>query len=127
MPLVLIRDTHPRPRAKIRAALRATHHAIAAALEVPPGSVWLRYEPGKPDHYWEGETGESEGKPVLVFVTLARGRPERKVRPLFGAISSAIAGAFALDPMNVWVRIDEVSPERVGQGASSYAELRKRR
>lgn len=127
MPILLIHDTHPRPRGRVRKMLQAVHKAVVEALEAPPGAIWVRYQPGTPENYWEGERGKPEGRQVLVFANLAEGRPYEKVRRLFGAVSSAIGRVFEMDPMYVWLRIDEFPLEKVGQGDKSYAELRAKK
>jgi len=107
--------------------LSAVNRAVCEAVGLPPGNVWVRYEPGSPEHYWEGISGTAEGQNVLVFVNLVQGRSEDQVHALFGAISSAVAQSFGIEPEYVWIRIEEFPLNRVGQGARSYEEIRKQK
>lgn len=121
MPVVFVFDTHKRPARSVRAMLQSVNVAIAEAVGCPQSSVWIRYQPGAPEDYWEGESGAPEGEQVFAVVQLVEGR---KIHPLFGAVSGAIGKAFKIDPQYVWTRIVEFPLDHVGQGDKSYQELR---
>ena len=127
MPVLFVSDTQKRPVTRVRRMLRAVNAAVSGTLELSPSAVWVRYEPGSPDHYGEAGPVPRDGRPVFVIVRMVEGRDPRKVHRLFGAISSAIAGAFGMDAGFVWMRIEEFHTDKVGQGAHSYTELRKKR
>lgn len=121
MPVVFVFDTHRRTPKSVRAMLKSVNSAVAGAVGCPKGSVWVRYQPGAPGHYWEGESGKPEGRQVFAIVQLVEGRT---IQPLFGAVSGAVAAAFKMDPFHVWTRVIEFPLDHVGQGAKSYKELR---
>jgi len=127
MPILFVKDTQPHPKNRVRKMLQAVNRAVCDTLGLSPNSVWVRYEAGRPDDYWEGESGRvpKEGRPVFVLIQLVEGRkePER----LFAAVSSAIGKAFGMDPFLVWMRLIQFPLESVGQGDKSYAELRKKK
>ena len=125
MPVVFVVDTQTRTKPRVRRMLEAANRAICRTLDV----VWVRYDPGKPGHYWEGESGDvpAQGRPVFVFVRMLRGRDPKKIRRMFGELSSAVAGALGMMPEYVWTRVEEMDPEQVAQGSQTYAEFRKQK
>ena len=127
MPVLFVADTQKRPVARVRRMLRAVNKAVSETIDASPGAVWVRYEPGSPDHYGEGKPVPRAGRPVFVIVRLVEGRDPKKLERLFGAISSAIAGAFGMDAGFVWMRLEEFHTDKVGQGSLSYTELRKKK
>lgn len=127
MPVLFVADTQKRPVSRVRRMLRSVNAAVSETLELSPNSVWVRYEPGSPDHYGEGKPVPRGGRPVFVIVRLVEGRDPKKLRRLFGAISSAVADAFKMDAGFVWMRLEEFHTDKVGQGAHSYTELRKKK
>jgi phenylpyruvate tautomerase PptA (4-oxalocrotonate tautomerase family) len=129
MPVIFVADTQRRPVARVRRMILAANRAVSGTLGVPPNAVWVRYEPGRPEHYGEGADGKvpKEGRPVFVIVRMTEGRDPQKIQALYGPLSSAIATAFGMEPDFVWIRLEEFSSDKVGQGARSYAEIRKQR
>jgi len=129
MPVVFVVDTQTRSKNRVRRMLDAANRAISQSLDLPRNSVWVRYDPGKPEYYWEGDTGQvpPQGRPVFVIVRLREGRDPKKIKKLYPALSRAVAHAFDMDPNFVWIRLEEMNPKLVGQGAYSYAELMKRK
>ena len=109
--------------------IRAVNKAVSGTLGLPPNTVWVRYQPGRPDHYGEGADGKvpKDWRPVFVIVRMTNGRDPKQVQKLYGPMSSAIARAFDMYPDFVWIRIEEFSSDKVGQGAQSYTEIRKRK
>ena len=126
MPVVFVHDTQTRTKDRVRRMLEAANRAVSRALDLPRNTVWVRYDPGKPGYYWEGEKGEvpTQSRPVFVLIRMLRGRPREKIRPMFAELSTAIAGALNMLPDYVWMRVEELDPELVAQGARTYAELR---
>ena len=129
MPVVFVVDTQTHTKVRVRRMLEAANRAVSSALDVPRNSVWVRYDPGKPGNYWEGETGDvpEQGRPVFVFVKMLKGRDPKKIKSMFGKLSSAVGGALGIIPEYVWMRVEEMDADRVGQGAQSYAELRRKK
>ena len=129
MPVIFVEDTQSRPVPKVRKMIRAVTQAVSGALELPPNTVWVRYSPGRPDLYGEGADGKVpvDGRPVFVFVRMTEGRDPKRIQKLYGPVSSAIAKAFDMFPDFVWIRMEEFHPDKVGQGAKSYTEIRKQR
>ena len=58
---------------------------------------------------------------------MLEGRDPSKIQSMFGELSSAVGGALNIMPEYIWIRVEELDPERVGQGAQTYAELRKKK
>ncbi|HTF55721.1 MAG TPA: hypothetical protein VK661_00505 [Planctomycetota bacterium] len=129
MPVIFVSDTQRRAVARVRRMIRGVNQAVSETLEVPPNTVWVRYDPGAPELYGEGTAGRvpKEGRPVFVFVRMTEGRDAKRLQGLYRAISGAVAKAFDMFPDFVWTRIEEFPPDRVGQGAQSYAEIRKQK
>src|SRR5262245_49763730 len=129
MPVIFVADTQKRPVPRVRKMIRLVNQAVTEALGLPPNTVWVRYEEGRPEHYGEGPTGHvpKDMRPVFVFVQMTEGRDPKKTQLLYGALSSAIAKAFDMFPDFVWIRLEEFHTDKVGQGAHSYTEIRKQR
>jgi phenylpyruvate tautomerase PptA (4-oxalocrotonate tautomerase family) len=128
MPVLFVADTQKRSVTLVRRMIRDVNAAVSETIEVPLTAVWTRYEPGNPAHYGEGQESLTvEGLPVLVIVRMVEGRDPKKLQRLFGAVSSAIAGAFDMNPEHVWMRLEEFHTDKVGQGARSYTEIRKKK
>src|SRR5688572_33270001 len=87
MPVLFVSDTQKRPATRVRRMLRAVNAAVSGTLELSPNAVWVRYEPGSPDHYGEAGPVPRDGRPVFVIVRMVEGRDTRKVPRLCGAIS----------------------------------------
>ena len=129
MPVLFVSDTQRRAVTRVRRMIRGVSQAVSEALGVPPNTVWVRYDPGAPELYGEGSEGRvpREGRPVFVIVRMTEGRDSKKLQGLYRAISGAVAKAFDMFPDFVWTRIEEFPADRVGQGAMSYAEMRKQK
>jgi phenylpyruvate tautomerase PptA (4-oxalocrotonate tautomerase family) len=129
MPVIFVEDTQKRPVIRVRKMIRLVNKAVSDTMGLPPNTVWVRYEEGRPEHYGEGPTGNvsKDMRPVFVFVRMTEGREAKKVQALYGAISSAIGTAFDMFPDFVWIRVEEFHTDKVGQGAHSYTEIRKQR
>jgi phenylpyruvate tautomerase PptA (4-oxalocrotonate tautomerase family) len=129
MPVIFVADTQTRSDVRVRKMIRLVNKAGSAALGLPPNTVWVRYEAGRPEYYGEGPTVNvpKDMRPVFVVARMTEGRAPRKIYRLFRAISSAIAEAFDMFPDFVWVRIEEFHTDKVGQGAHSYTEIRKQK
>ncbi len=129
MPIVFVTDTQSQPKVRVRKMLQSVNQAVSETLGVSPNVVWVRYEPGNPDYYWEGEDGkvEKEERPLFVSVRLTQGRDPEKLQKLFPVISSAIGEAFQTESDSVWIRVEEMDPDHAGQGPNTYSELRKKK
>jgi phenylpyruvate tautomerase PptA (4-oxalocrotonate tautomerase family) len=129
MPVIFVEDTQSRSVPRVRKMIRAVNQAVSGALGLPPNSVWVKYSPGRPDLYGEGADGKVpvDGRPVFVFVRMTEGRDPKLTQKLYAPLSSAVARSFDMLPEYVWVRIEEFPAEKVGQGARSYADLRKKK
>jgi phenylpyruvate tautomerase PptA (4-oxalocrotonate tautomerase family) len=129
MPIVFVTDTQTQPETRVREMLKSVNQAVSGTLGVSPGVVWVRYDPGNPDFYWEGEDGKVPGNelPVFVSVRLTQGRDREKLRQLFPAVSSAIGEAFQMEAEAVWIRLEEMDPDHAGQGPDTYTDLRKKK
>jgi phenylpyruvate tautomerase PptA (4-oxalocrotonate tautomerase family) len=129
MPVIFVEDTQKRPVPKVRKMIRAVNKAVSETLGLPPNTVWVRYEPGRPEYYGEGADGKvpKDWRPVFVVARMTEGRDAKQVQKLYGPISSAIAKSFDMFPDFVWIRIEEFSSDKVGQGAHSYTEIRKQK
>jgi phenylpyruvate tautomerase PptA (4-oxalocrotonate tautomerase family) len=126
MPVIEILANRSYPAARVRASLGAACRAVARAIGSKPGQVWVRFTPGRAEHYWEGDGRPlgREATPLLVFVTLARGWPEEVLRAVQRGLTRALARGLEVAPGAVWICIDEVEPTHVSQGGESYAALR---
>ncbi|HKS16934.1 MAG TPA: hypothetical protein VJU16_06455 [Planctomycetota bacterium] len=129
MPVIFVEDTQKRDVPKVRRMIRAVNKAVSGTLGLPPNTTWVRYSPGKPEYYGEGETGKvaPDLRPVFVIVRMTDGRDPKQIQKLYGPVSSAIANAFDMFPDFVWMRIEEFHSDKVGQGAHSYTEIRKQK
>ena len=129
MPVIFVEDTQTRADTRVRRMIRQVNKAVSETLGLPPNTVWVKYEPGRKAYYGEGQDGSvpKDMRPVFVFVRMTEGRDPKKVQTLYGAVSSAIGKAFDMFPDFVWIRIEEFSSDKVGQGAHTYSELRKKR
>ena len=129
MPVIFVEDTQSRPVPKVRKMIRAVNKAVSTVLGLTPNTVWVRYSPGRPDLYGEGADGKVpvDWRPVFVFVRMTEGRDPRLVHKLYGPLSSAVAKSFDMFPDFVWIRVEEFSSDKVGQGAHSYTEIRKQK
>jgi len=129
MPVIFVSDTQQRSVKRIRRMIRGVNKAVSETLGVPPNTVWVRYDPGKPEFYGEGAEGRvpKDWRPVFVIVRMTEGRDAKKLQALYRPLSSAVAKAFDMFPDFVWTRIEEFPDDRVGQGPMSYAEIRKKK
>ena len=129
MPIVFVTDTQKQSDPLVRKMLKSVNKVVSDTLDVSPSVVWVRYEPGSPDYYWEGEDGVvgEEDRPLFVSVRLTEGRDPEKLEKLFPAISSAIGTIFEVEPDAVWIRVEEMDPDHAGQGPNTYSELRKKK
>lgn len=126
MPVVEIRANREYPKARVRAAIGAACRAVAKAVGCKPGQVWIRWQPGKPEHYWEGEGKRIKPRavPLLVFVHMAKGRPREMLAAVQRGLTEALAVRLGVAPDAVWIRIEELDLTHVAQGGVSYAQLR---
>jgi hypothetical protein len=88
----------------------------------------VKYSPGRPDLYGEGADGKVpvDWRPVFVFLRMTEGRDPKRVQKPTGPCHPRCEGVRHV-PDFVWMRIEEFHPDKVGQGAHSYTEIRKQR
>ena len=126
MPVIDVLANRSYPKARVRKAIAAACREVAKAVGIKPGQVWVRFQPGRAEDYWEGDGKAIERRavPLLVFVHMAKGRPPEKLRAVMKGVTVALAGELDIAPDAVWVRLMELDLTHVAQGGVTYAELR---
>ncbi len=129
MPIVLVTDTQSQSKSLVQKMLKSVNKVVSETLDVSSSVVWVRYEPGNPDFYWEGEDGAigKEEQPLFVSIRLTEGRDPERLQKLFPAVSSAIGAVFDVEPDAVWIRLEEMNPDHAGQGPNTYSDLRNKK
>lgn len=129
VPIIFVQDTQSATKPRVRRMLEEVSRSVGRVLDVPRRAIMVRYEPGKPANYWEGEDGKppAQGRRVFVLIKITTGKDPKRVGELFGEIASTVAGSLNILPEAVWTQVEEMDPGRAGYGGLTYEERRKRK